>query len=69
MSLRENSMRLSFVARMKVINRKIKMPANRESKEFDVWEIVNGLVLSWIVNVVYPQIASTLLHTPTIYQA
>lgn len=39
------------------------------SKEYDNWEIVKWLVLCWIVNVVSPQIQSTLMHTQTTYQA
>lgn len=36
--------------------------------EFEDWEMVNGLVLSWIINGVSSQIASTLIHTETAYE-
>lgn len=51
-----NGMRISLVSCRKLpfINGKIKMPNDKNSKEYDPWEIVNGLVLSWILNYVYP---------------
>lgn len=60
-----NGMRISLVFRRKLpfINGKIKMSAKRESKEYDAWEIVNELVLAWILNCVSPEIASTLMHS------
>lgn len=63
-------MKMSLVARRKMpfVNGRIKKPSNTQTKEFDNWEIVNGLVMSWIINGVSSQIASTLMRTEKTYQ-
>lgn len=53
---RANAMRLSLIFRCKLpfITGKIKKPANILESDFEAWEIVNGLILSWILNLVSP---------------
>lgn len=60
-------MRFGFVERKKIafINGRIQMSSALLRKEYDNREIVNDLVLCWIVNAVSPQIASMLVHSKT----
>lgn len=66
-----NAMRILLVARRKLpfINGKIQRPSDQSSKDYDNWEIVNGLVMAWIINSVAPHIASTLMRAQTAHQA
>jgi len=64
-------MRISLLARRKFnfVNGRIKKPADTLSQEFDDWEVVDGLILAWILNSVSPQIAKTLLRSQSSHQA
>lgn len=39
------------------------------TKEYDNWEIVNGLVMAWLINIVSPLIAATMMRAHTAHQA
>lgn len=45
---------------------KIEKPNDKESDEFEAWEMVNGLMLSWILNLVEKHITFTLMHTNSV---
>lgn len=66
-----SAMRISLTARRKVnfINGKITKPIEHSTKEFEIWEIVNELVMAWLINAVSSQIASTIIRLETAYQA
>lgn len=64
-------MRVSLTSRKKLpfINGQITMPLDKNSREYNIWEIVNRLVLAWILNSCSPHIQSTLMHTQNAYKA
>lgn len=64
-------MKLSLNSRRKIafINGNIRKSTSTHGSEYEIWKKVNDLVFSWILNVVSPQIASTIIHTDTLYEA
>lgn len=59
------SMRMWLVSRRKLgfVNGNIPRPADQASEEHEAWEMVNGLLLSWITNAVEKHIAATIVYT------
>lgn len=57
-------MKLSFVSMKKLgfIDGRISKPTDRLSPKYEAWSTVNGLVLSWIINSIIPEIGCTVMR-------